>query len=251
MNKIQSKIMSVIKQIAKSKKKPFASAVILAGGTSERMNGLSKQLACVGGIPVIVRSALAYENCADVNEIIVVCRKEEKDEVEAMLGKYKITKFKCFAYGGKTRFDSVRNGFEKTSVNADIVAVHDAARCLILPEQISAVIAAAKKNGAAIAAAPSVDTVKIVDDDGKIKSTPDRATLWNAQTPQTFIRAMLEVGLYYPREAAFKPTDDAVLVETLGFKVAVVDCGYENIKITTPADIAVAENIVKRRCLNE
>ena len=251
MNKIERKVLAAVKHIARERKKPFVSAIILAGGSSTRMNGSSKQLADVAGVPAVVRSALAYENCPDVREMIVVCLEAEQSAVEALMSEYNITKFKCAAKGGKTRFDSVKNGFEKTSVDADIVAVHDAARCLILSEQISAVIASAKKNGAAIAAAPSVDTVKIVGEDGKIDSTPDRATLWNAQTPQAFARAMLEVGLYVPRDENFKPTDDAMLVETIGFKVAVVDCGYENIKITTPADIGIAESIVKRRCENE
>ncbi|MBO4353812.1 MAG: 2-C-methyl-D-erythritol 4-phosphate cytidylyltransferase [Clostridia bacterium] len=251
MNKIVKKALSAAGAIARSRRKPFVSAVIVAGGSSERMNGVSKQLIPIAGVPVVARSALAYEACPDVSEIVVVCRDGEESAIEALMREYNIKKFVGTAKGGKTRFDSVKSGFEKTSVKSDIVAVHDAARCLITPEQISKVIDSAKKNGAAIAAAPSVDTVKIVGDDGKIASTPDRKTLWNAQTPQVFVKAMLEVGLYYPRESGFKPTDDAMLVETLGFKVAVVDCGYENIKITTPADVSVAESIVKRRSENE
>lgn len=251
MKKNLSKILGAsISKLAKKLKPPFVSAVILAGGRSERM-GRSKQLIPICGIPVVARSAISFEKCPDISEIIIVCRKDERDAIAAMVKEYGITKFKCFAEAGKTRTDSVKSGFEKTLVSGDIVAVHDAARCLITPEMISNVVSAAKKNGAAIAASRTIDTVKTVDDNGLIKSTVPRAESWNAQTPQAFFRPLLEVGLYYPRDDGFMPTDDAMLVETLGFRVSVVDCGYENMKITTPLDVPTAEAILKKRSEDE
>ena len=240
-------INAIIKTIGKNKKNTFVSAIILAGGKSERMGGVSKQLVTVGGTPVVVLSALAYENCPEVSEIVVVCREDELAAVEKLMKEYKVGKFRCAVAGGQTRFDSMKNGFEHIGVDADYVAVHDAARCLITPEQISSVVASAMKNGAAIAASKTTDTIKIADKNGVITSTVDRSAAWNAQTPQVMKKAMLEVGIYVPREDGFSVTDDAMLVETLGFKVSVVDCGYENIKITTPKDVAVAEAIIEKR----
>ena len=244
-------IKSIIKTLGKNKKCPFVSALILAGGKSERMNGASKQLMSVGGAPVVVLSAKAFDDCPDISEIVVVCKDDEKSTVEALMEENGVKKFKCAATGGETRFDSMKRGLEASFVDADYVAVHDAARCLITPEQISSVVAAAKKNGAAIAAAKTTDTVKLVDKSGIITSTVDRSAAWSAQTPQIFKKAMLEVGAYMRGATDAPPTDDAMLVEAIGFKVAVVDCGYDNIKITTPKDIAVANAILAQRRSND
>ncbi|MBR6051328.1 MAG: 2-C-methyl-D-erythritol 4-phosphate cytidylyltransferase [Clostridia bacterium] len=247
MKSTEKIINAIIKTIGKNKKNTFVSAIILAGGKSERMGGISKQLLTVGGTPVVALSALAYENCPDIGEIVVVCREDEMPIIEKLMKEYNIGKFRCAVAGGETRFDSMKNGFERVNVDADYVAVHDAARCLVTPEQISSVISAAMKRGAAIAASKATDTIKIADKNGVITSTVDRSSAWNAQTPQVIKKAMLDVGIYVPRENGFSVTDDAMLVETLGFKVAVFDCGYENIKITTPKDVAVAEAIIEKR----
>lgn len=240
-------IKDIIKTIGKNKRNTFVSAIILAGGKSERMGSVSKQLLKICETPVVALSALAYEKCPEIIEIVVVCREDEMATIEELMKEYGIGKFRCAVAGGETRFDSMKNGFERINADADYVAVHDAARCLVTPGQISSVISAAMKRGAAIAASKTTDTIKIADRSGVITSTVDRSAAWNAQTPQVFKKAMLEVGIYVPREDGFSVTDDAMLVETLGFKVAVVDCGYENIKITTPKDVAVAEAIIEKR----
>lgn len=247
MKNTKKVIKSIIRTLGKNIKRPFVSALILAGGSSERMNGVSKQLQIVGSVPVVVLSAKAFDDCPDISEIVVVCKDDEKSEIEAMMQDYGVKKFKRTVTGGNTRFDSMKSGLEVAFADADYVAVHDAARCLITPEQISSVVAAAKKCGAAIAASKTTDTVKLVDEKGIIKSTVDRSAAWSAQTPQIFKKAMLEVGAYMRSATDAPPTDDAMLVEALGFKVAVVDCGYENIKITTPKDIAVASAILAQR----
>jgi len=223
------------------------SAVILAGGKSVRMDNVSKQLIDICGKPVIIHSALAFEKCDEISEIIVVCSLQEQPIIEEQIKKHNITKFKGFAVGGETRYESSKNGFLAIDPKSELVAIHDAARCLITPESICNVIKAAKKHGAAIAATPSVDTVKIVDEAGLIKTTVDRKNVWNAQTPQVFIKPMIEVGLFYEREKDFLPTDDSMLVETLGFKVCPVDCGKDNIKITYPSDVEIAKTILSGR----
>jgi 2-C-methyl-D-erythritol 4-phosphate cytidylyltransferase len=238
-------INAIIKTIGKNKKNTFVSAIILAGGKSERMGGVSKQLVTVGGTPVVVLSALAYENCPEVSEIVVVCREDELAAVEKLMKN--ISRQIPLRRPGDRPLRFNEKLFEHMGIDSDYVAVHDAARCLITPEQISSVIASAMKNGAAIAASKTTDTIKIADKNGVITSTVDRSAAWNAQTPQVMKKAMLEVGIYVPREDGFSVTDAAMLVETLGFKVSVVDCGYENIKITTPKDVAVAEAIIEKR----
>lgn len=233
-------------RIAKKLGEVTCSAVILAGGNSTRMGGRSKQLISIHGVPVIVHSALAFEKCPQISEIIIVCRSNEKQLIESLMKKHGISKFKGTAPGGSTRFDSCRNGFEATDKKADLVAIHDGARCMITPENITEVINAAARSGAAIAACPSTDTVKIIKENGKIEKTVDRNTVWQAQTPQIFLRNLLEVGLYAEREKGFVPTDDAMLVETLGFEVTPVNCGKNNMKITFEEDVPLAEAILKK-----
>lgn len=251
MNKLKKIYKLISKTLLSSSKPTTVSAVILAAGSSTRMGGESKQMIRLLGKEVVLRSARAFEECGDINEIIVVTTEEERGKVEELMRDGGITKFKRAVIGGKSRFESVKIGFEATDPFCDLVAVHDAARCLITPEQISSVISSAKVHGAAIAASHTVDTIKTVDDDGKIVFTAQRKKLWNAQTPQVFLRGMLEYGLYAKREAGFEPTDDAVLAETLGFGVYVVDCGRENMKITTSQDVDTALSILKRRGENE
>ena len=256
-NEVFGYIMKAIKSIIRyfkrkalsmpSNKVKKISAVILAAGSSTRMEGGSKQLIKLLGKEVVLRSAEAFENCADITEIVVVCAGSEKDTINEIMTLSGISKFKCAVVGGKSRFESVKIGFEATDCSSDLVAVHDAARCLIEPEQISAVISEAKNHGAAIAACKTTDTIKTVDENGKILFTAERKHLWNAQTPQVFKRGMLEYGLYAKREEGFSPTDDAMLAETLGFGVYVVDCGSDNIKITTKKDIDTAVSILNRR----
>lgn len=240
-------INKIARYLNKISKHCSTSAIILAGGKSVRMDNVSKQLIDICGKPVIIHSALAFEKCDEISEIIIVCSPQEQPIIEKQIQKHKITKFKGFAVGGETRFDSSKNGFLAVDPKAELVAIHDAARCLITPESICNVIKAAKKYGGAIAATPSIDTVKIVDETGLIKTTVDRKTVWNAQTPQVFIRPMIEVGLFYEREKDFVPTDDSMLVETLGFKVCPVDCGKDNIKITYPSDVKFAQTIISCR----
>ena len=126
------------------------------------------------------------------------------------------------------------------------VAIHDAARCLITPEDITRVAVEAFSCGAAIAACKAKDTIKIVDHQ-RIKSTPDRESMWQAQTPQIIKTDLYRACIYTAMEDGYKGTDDASLCERHGFEVRVVDTGYENIKLTTPIDLVIAEAVIKKR----
>ena len=246
-----TKIIKAAAGIAlKMASKPIVSAIILAGGSSQRMEGVSKQLLEICGAPVVVHSAMAFEKCAEVSEIIVVCREIEKDTIASLMQEYSITKFKAAVIGGNSRFESCRCGFEHVDKKCNLVAVHDVARCLVTTAEISSVIKVAFEKGAAIAATRATDTLKSVNDKGYIEKTVDRRPIWQAQTPQIFLRTMLEVGLYSDNNNDV-PTDDSMLAELLGFKVYPVETGRQNIKITTKDDIIIAEAILSQRRSND
>ena len=147
--------------------------------------------------------------------------------------------------GGNERQYSIANGLKLLPDDAEIILVHDAARPLISRQTINDVIDAAEKFGGAIAAVPSKDTIKIIDDEGFVKYTPPRRELVVVQTPQGFHREILLRAYDKAAEEKFLGTDDASLVEKLGARIKIVAGGYENIKIMTPEDINVAETFLR------
>ena len=228
--------------------KKFHAAILLAAGNGVRFgdeNG--KHLTMCGGIPVIVRSALAFEMCERIDEIIVVTREADRDTCTALLRGAGVTKLKTVVSGGDTRQSSAKRGFDAVNPNADFVSIHDAARCLVTPEMIDAVLEEAEIHGAAACAEKTVDTVKRVNKEGFIAETLNRDRIWLVKTPQTFLANMYRAAAYTAEKDGFTATDDCALVERLGFSVKLVDCGWENIKITYPADIEKAEWILSRR----
>lgn len=227
-------------------------AVILAGGSGSRMrNSTPKQLRNLGGIPVVIRTANAFQMCQDVKSIIIVARKEDISIISNYCASYGISKLQKIVSGGSTRLHSAQAGFESIETNEGFVAVHDAARCLITTEQISNIINIANEYGAAIAACSERDTIKQVDDQGAIVSTINRNSIFHAQTPQIFKKELYKTALYKALKDNAEITDDAQMVERCGERVMVVDCGQENIKITYESDIAIAESILDRRQINE
>lgn len=224
------------------------SAVIVAGGRSARMGGeVPKQHRAVGGMPVVVRTLKAFEACELIDDIVVVTLPGETPIYEGYRDTYGITKLHAIVSGGDTRQRSVLNGFEAISPDSEFVAIHDAARCLVTIENIEAVCLAAYKTRAATAASAVCDTVKLADKRGCIAETVDRSLVWLAQTPQVFNVTLYRAAAYTALEAGFEATDDNALVERIQNPVKLVECGRENIKITTPADIALAEEILAAR----
>ena len=219
-------------------------AVILAAGSGTRMNASgTKQLMKICGESVVHRSVRAFCECAAVDGIVVVCRREETDIVRTDLSDMIGKPIVCVE-GGKSRAESARLGFE-AAFDADFVAIHDAARCLITSDMIERVIDAAIEYGASTAAAPITDTVKLVRADGCIERTVPRAGLYGAQTPQIFSREiysrMLDADL-----SESEITDDNIMAERLGINVRIVDIGAENFKITTMADLDLAEYKIRK-----
>ncbi len=232
------------------KRKPLTAAVILAGGCGSRMGngaGITKQLLLLEGVPVIIRSAQAFEECPYINEIVMVTRKEELKTVEALVREYKLKKVTRIVSGGETRQISARRGLEAISPSMKYIAIHDAARCLVTPAMVADVAAAAYANRAATAGTACTDTVKRVSKEGYILETPDRETLFKAQTPQIFDVSLYRAAAYLAKQKEESATDDNMLVEKLGQAVKIVDCGDENIKITTATDLYIAEAILRAR----
>ena len=228
--------------------KHYTTAIIAAAGSSTRMgDGVSKQQLKIDGIPVLARTLLAYEAALTVQEIVLTARREEFDVFLALAKQYKITKLKRITEGGSTRQHSVRLGLNVVSNKTKFVAIADGARCLITPEQIDRVNLTAYRTNAASAAVPATDTVKIVDEHRRTVSSPDRATVWLAQTPQTFALPLYRAAAYYAKDKGIEATDDNALVEAIGRPVTLVDSGKENIKITTPSDVHLAHAILSSR----
>lgn len=217
-------------------------AIILAAGMASRMNGTNKQLLSLGGMPVILRSAKNFQNTPEVSEIIIAAKKEDIDTIESLCRENGITKLKKVCTGGDTRSKSAEIAF-KYAGKTDVTAIHDGARPFALPELISAVINDAMTHKAAIAAVPVKDTIKAAEN-GFVSATPDRSTLWSAQTPQCF-----HTELYGEMLKMGEATDDSQLAERMGVRVKITEGSYDNIKITTPEDISLGESIIKKEKL--
>ena len=250
MGKILHKISDSVRAIGGKKNRiEPTSAIIVASGNSTRMGeGISKQMLMLDGIPVIARTIMAFDGAECIDEIIVVAKEDEFYLYQEFQKMYKFKKFVRIVSGGKTRQDSVKNGFSAVSRDARFVAIHDGARCLITTEQIEAVCREAFKHDCATAATRAVDSVKVSN--GKnlfIESSADRNHIWLAQTPQVFKTEIYALALKKAHADHLVVTDDNSLVENLGVDIKLVECGRSNIKITTPDDIPLAQAIIKSR----
>lgn len=217
------------------------SVIIVAAGNSTRMNGIDKQFSNIGTIPVIIRSIMAFEKCEDVFEIIIATKNDSIEKINDLCKKYNFNKVKAIVEGGNTRAESVRNAFRKADKNAFLIAIHDGARPLVSKNDINKVLSSARKYNASTLAVPVKDTIKVVDDDF-ICGTPDRATLYAAQTPQVFKYSIYKKAI---ENADLSVTDDCKAVEQIGQKVHITVGSYNNIKITTPDDLIIANSLVK------
>ena len=245
--------MAVIEKISRLTKtvlgrNHYTAAIVLAGGTGSRMGSVTtKQMMTLADKPLIIHSLLAMDACEYIDEVIIVAKADEIDRYPAMLEEYDIQKVTAIVEGGETRQDSVLKGFEKVPDKADHVAIHDGARPLITPAQIKAVVLAAYDYRAAAAAAPAKDSVKVTNISGMIDYTVDRKTVWLMQTPQVFYANLFRASIYTAAKDKFVGTDDAEVAEHAGFSTKLIDTGYENIKVTTPVDLLLAEVILEQR----
>lgn len=220
-----------------------ASAIVLAAGRSERFGEADKQFALLGGIPVLAHSLQVFESCPLIAEIVVVATSAGRTQVEAIANQFSLQKVRAIILGGSLRQDSVVNGLQLQS-DLPYVVIHDGARPLVTQEMVESGLRAVLETGACIAAVPAVDTVKLVDDNLHIVETPDRKRVWLAQTPQIFRRDLLISAYKSIRDDGLVVTDDAAAVEHIGGRVRVFPGSYDNIKITTHRDLAVAEMLL-------
>ena len=217
--------------------------IVVAAGSSTRMNGINKQTALLCGVPLIIRALMRFERCGKISNIILVVKPDDVFSMQQLADRYHIGKLSDIVCGGESRQQSVKNGLERVPANAETVLIHDGARPFVTDEIICSVISALGTHNAVACAVKLKDTVKQVDKNGYVLSTPDRDTLVAVQTPQgvnvSDYRAALEIA---GNPGAF--TDDMSVMEAAGHKPFTVPGSYENIKVTTPEDIALAEYLI-------
>jgi 2-C-methyl-D-erythritol 4-phosphate cytidylyltransferase len=221
-------------------------AIIVAAGRSRRM-GFDKLFAIIAGRPVIAHAINAFEQANSVAEIIVVAREDRHDEIRKLSRDESFKKVRSIITGGERRQDSVRAGLENLSRDAPYVAVHDAARPLVRPEQIVRVFEQCRVHGAAALAEPISDTLKRADIDLMVTASVDRHQLYAMQTPQIFERALIEEAYRAVPANGVSVTDEVSALERLGRKVFLVPAEDFNFKITYRQDLALAEFVLKRR----
>jgi len=225
---------------------PKVSALIAAAGSSSRMGGENKLLLPLGGMPVIVRTLLAVERSQYVSEIIIAAREEDLVTYAELCKTYGIGKPVKVIVGGATREESVYRAALEAKEESNLLAVQDGARPLITPELFDAVVRQACTSFAAAPAVPVHDTIKVCEG-SVVRSTPERSTLFAVQTPQVFDAELLRAALQSALQAGAALTDDCSAVERIGKAVYLVEGSEENIKITTPLDMIVANAILERR----
>ncbi len=213
-------------------------AVIAAAGSSSRMGGRDKLAEPLDGIPVILRTLAAVEAVPEIREIVVVTREDRVEEYRRLLGQ--CSRLRAVVPGGSTRQESVRNGVRALSPDCTLAAIHDGARPLVTPEVFARCIEAARSCGAATAAVPVKDTIKLADEAGRVLDTPDRSRLWAVQTPQIFDRERYLRAAEEAERRGLSCTDDCQLFEAMGWEVQLVMGDYRNLKLTTPEDFLAA-----------
>ncbi len=229
------------------KKHLFSSAIVTAAGSGQRMGGVSKQLMLLSGKPCILYSLLSFQNCKDIDEIVIVAKEGEVDVMKKLCRDHNISKLSSVVTGGSTRQESVANGFSAVSKQCELVAIHDAARPLILPEHIEILLQNARRYGAACAAKKVTDTVKRIGKNELISQTVPRDDLYTVQTPQVFKADLYRVSLALAEQSRCAVTDDCALAENAGFPVKLCELGIHNLKLTTQEDITFIESYLKER----
>lgn len=216
-------------------------AVVLAAGNGTRMKiEHSKLLLEISGKTVLQRSVEAFLNISDIDEVIVVAREQDVPVFSELIDDERVS----FVIGGSTRQQSVMNAVDVID-DCELIVIHDGARPLVKTEDIENTIRAAKDNSAAAVGVFVKDTIKVVDDDNFVTATPDRSRLFAVQTPQAFDFKLYKEAVEKAKNDGKDFTDDCQLAEYCNQRVKMVVGSYSNIKITTPDDVLLAENLLK------
>ena len=217
-------------------------AVIVAAGSATRMGGIDKVMADLGGEPMIVRTARAFQNCDAIASIVIVTREDLIRPISDLCRDMK--KVAAVVAGGKSRQESVHLGLNALPKGTKLAAVHDGARPLVSWQVIDRVVRAANTYGAAAPAIPVKDTIKVVQ--GRlVRETPDRSSLMAVQTPQVFDFDLLRGALRKAEEDGAQVTDDCSAVERTGMRIKIVEGDERNLKVTTPMDLKIAELLLE------
>lgn len=224
------------------------SVVIVSAGRGSRMKAdINKQFLKLQNKEVIAHTIDKFYNNENIGEIIVVVREDEAEFFKInIIEKYGYKNIKI-AFGGSERQDSVYNGLKMVDENCKIVLIHDGARPFVNNETIDSAIESAKENKCVIVGVPVKDTIKVIDENNNVCDTPDRSTLWSIQTPQVFDFSLIMKAHEKAREDNYYGTDDSMLMEYYGYNVKVIEGSYNNIKITTPEDLKIGEEILKEK----
>jgi 2-C-methyl-D-erythritol 4-phosphate cytidylyltransferase len=223
--------------------------IIVAAGKSRRMNSVvSKQFIFIGGKPILAYTVDAFEKSSLIDKIVLVINEAEIEKCKKIIvNKYNYKKLMKIVPGGKERQNSVFNGLKALPSETNLVTIHDGARFLITPDIIDRAVREAYDSNGVIVAMPIQDTIKKTNSNKIISKTFNRNRLWAAQTPQVFPYSIIMEAHEKAREDNFLGTDDASLVERLGYEVDIVRGSVENIKITTNFDLILAEIILNKR----
>ena len=239
--------MAVTKILRKiSSRGAKCAAVIVAAGTASRMEGTDKIMAELCGEPLILHTLRAFQQSEDIQEIVLVTREDLLQPLSELCVSGKISKVRKVCKGGETRAASVQAGLDQVSKDCGFVAVHDGARPLVTQTIIHDAVRKAAKFNAAAPAVPVKDTIKEVHG-GVISATPDRSALWAVQTPQVFSIEVYKAALDQAIANKKEITDDCSAAEAYGVNVVITPGSDENLKVTTPTDLILAEALLKRR----
>lgn len=216
---------------------------VVAAGESRRMGGIDKIFASLGGVPLLAHCLSSFNESPSVHAISIATSRRNIERVRKLAKKLDFEKVKCVIVGGERRQDSTFNAL-RTLEGSEIVLVHDGARPFVDEGMIERAVSAARESAAGAAAVPVKDTIKVANSDMTVMETPPRESLWAAQTPQSF-RYDLLIGAH--TQVEHDVTDDAVMIEAVGHPVKLFMGSYDNIKVTTPEDLHIAEAILRSR----
>lgn len=243
---IKRVLRGYLRKKLKLDKVPWCSAVIVAAGSAARMGGIDKIMTPLGASPVICHSIAAFQKCDLIREVIIVTREDVVPVMERLCQEKHFDKVSAVVCGGADRVASTMNGLSAVSKKCRLAAIHDGARPLISQPVIEKAVRKAAVTGAAAPAIPVKDTIK--EASGSIVTgTPDRSRLFAVQTPQVFDFDLLRGALEKVQQEGLTVTDDCSAVEQLGMSVYLTEGDEENMKITTPIDLVIAELLIKRR----
>ena len=239
-------LIAAYKRLRKEEEPLSCAAVVLGAGSAQRM-GFDKMTAMLDGQPVLVRAINAFEQSPLIEEIVVVTKEERLEEVAELCKTYNLSKVSSVVMGGKTRTESALAGVMALKKDCRLTAIHDGARPFVSKQLIEDCIRRASIQYAAIPVVKSTDTLRAVDENGSLIGTYDRDRVVRVQTPQIFLSEIIKGALSDAVQKGMTFTDDASAVERMGVRIQAVEGDEENIKLTTPQDMLIAQGILERR----